>query len=621
MGSMASLLERRGPDRTGLWQKGQVGLGHTLLATTTESLFEHMPLSHSASGCTITADVRLDNREQLLTALCLTDRKHTIGDGEIILHAYLLWHESCVEHLLGDFAFAIHDSRKKVLFCARDQFGVRPFYYYFNSSRFFLFASEPRAIITLAKVPNILNEGRIADFLISQLEGIDKISTFYQEVYRLAPAHTLIISPDGMQVHRYWKLEPGPELTLGSDEAYAEAFLEVFTEAVRCRLRSAGPVGSMLSGGMDSGSIVAIAKELLAKDGKGPLPTFSAIGPDPDNCIETSTIMEAQNLVGIEPYSIRYDQLDELLPQLTELTWQQDEPFDNHMTLVRSVYLLAKRQGVKVVMDGIDGDSVLSEGAQITRLLKRGRFITAYREAMGQDRFWQGAYPAWQQLYQSSRAAFIPNAVRELRQHLSGKRRSRLNTEENIKTSIINRDFALRINLEQRLQTLNSYRETAHYRTSGTEAADMLDHPFLTVGLERYNRVASSLAIEPRHPWLDQRLVAFCLTLPGSQKLGGGWPKIILRRAMAGHLPDEVRWLRGKEHLGWDFTRALVEKIQTSIHCTIKNNNTYISPYINANIFTHELFSSNMCKNMEWIEDLFEAACLASWIEHAEGRR
>ncbi len=323
----------------------------------------------------------------------------TIGDAEIILQAYLLWHEACVEHLLGDFAFAIHDSRHKTLFCARDHFGVRPFYYHYSSGRFFVFASEPRAILALKKVPNKLNEGRIADFLISQLEGIDKTSTFYEEVYRLPPAHTLTISPDSMQIKRYWKLEPGPELQLDSDEAYAEAFLEVFTEAVRCRLRSAGPVGSMLSGGMDSGSIVAIAKDLLAKEGKGPLPTFSAIGPDPTNCTETRTTLLAQSLEGIEPHSIRYDQLDEILPELAELTWRENEPFDNHMTLVRSVYLLAHRRGVKVVMDGIDGDSVLSEGSQITRLLRGGRLLTAYREAVGQSLFWQGAYPAWQQLY------------------------------------------------------------------------------------------------------------------------------------------------------------------------------------------------------------------------------
>jgi len=620
MRPMASLLERRGPDRTGLWHKGQAGLGHTLLATTPEALFELIPLSHSASGCTITADVRLDNREQLLTNLGLIDRKDTIGDAEIILQAYLVWHDACVEHLMGDFAFAIHDARRKTLFCARDHFGVRPFYYHYTSGRLFVFASEPRAILALKKVPNKLNEGRIADFLISQLEGIDKTSTFYEEVYRLPPAHTLTISPDSIQIKRYWTLEPGPELQLNSDEAYAEAFLEVFTEAVRCRLRSAGPVGSMLSGGMDSGSIVAIAKDLLAKEGKGPLPTFSAIGPDSTNCTETRTTLLAQSLEGIEPHSIRYDQLDELLPELAELTWRENEPFDNHMTLVRSVYLLAQRRGVKVVMDGIDGDSVLSEGSQITRLLRGGRLLTAYREAVGQNHFWQGAYPAWQQLYRSSRAAFAPNVFQDLRQQLTGKQRSRKNAEKNINTSIINREFSRRVNLEQRMQMLNSHREPAHFRMASAEAAKSLDHPYLTVAVERYNRVASSVAIEPRHPFLDQRLLAFCITLPGNQKINEGWPKIILRRSMQGRLPDTVRWRRGKEHLGWDFTRELIGNTESDVINVINKNNHHILPYVDLSIVKNDLLSFNECVEIDKKQEIYETACLASWLENFMGK-
>ncbi len=149
------------------------------------------------------------------------------------------------------------------------------------------------------------------------------------------------------------------------------------------------------------------------------------------------------------------------------------------------------------------------------------------------------------------------------------------------------------------------------------EAAKSLDHPYLTVGLERYNRVASSVAIEPRHPFLDQRLVAFCLTLPGSQKLGEGWPKIILRRAMGEHLPDTVRWRRGKEHLGWDFTRALIGKTQSTINAAIDTNNQYILPDINANYSLDALLSSADTKDIESMADIYDAACLNLWLEHS----
>ncbi len=377
LANMASLLERRGPDRTGLWHEGDVGLGHTLLATTPESVFEQLPLRHAESGCVITADVRLDNRPELLAGLGIAERSADIGDAEIILLAYLTWGEACVQRFLGDFAFGIWDPRTSKLFCARDHFGMRPFYYHHTPGRFLAFASEPRAILVLPQTPYRINEGRIADFLVSQLEGIDKTSTFFEEVYRLPPAHTLTVTPDHFAVGRYWTLEPGPELRLPSDQAYAEAFLEVFTEAVRCRLRSAGPVGSMLSGGMDSGSVVAVARELLAQEGRGPLPTFSAVGPDPATCVETRTIHAALTMDGLDPHLIRYDQLDSLMPELEELTWSLDEPFDNHMTLVRAVYLAAHREGLKVLLDGVGGDVVLAEGSHLARLLRRGRWLTA----------------------------------------------------------------------------------------------------------------------------------------------------------------------------------------------------------------------------------------------------
>ena len=616
---MAVILERRGPDRTGLWQEGPVGLGHTLLATTPEAVFEKLPLTHPETGCTITADVRLDNREELLAALKLVDRTDSIGDAEIILQAYLAWGEACVGRFLGDFAFAIHDPRQKILFCARDQFGIRPFYYHHTAGRFLAFASEPRAILTLKKVPHRINEGRIADFLISQLEGIDKTSTFYEEIYRLPPAHTLTISPEKIQIQQYWKLEPGPELKLKSNEDYEEAFLEVFTEAVRCRLRSPEPVGSMLSGGMDSGSVVAIAKGLLAKDGKGPLSTYSAIAPDPENCIETRTIQAALTMDGLDPHTVSYHQLDELLPELAELTWNQAEPFDNHMTLLRVMYQLAHRQGTKVVLDGVDGDTVLSEGTQIARLLRRGHFLTAYREAVGQNLFWYGKSPVWRQLYQNARAVFIPLSVRDLYHRISSSQNIEQTVEQNIRKSIISREFARHIELGKRLQALNSQRESGLTGALGVEAAGTLNHPYLTVGIERYNRVASSLAIEPRHPWLDRRLVSFCLTLPGKQKLGQGWPKAILRRAMKDHLPETVRWRRGKEHLGWDFTTTLIRNTRADIHANINKNAKIIHPYIDARKLKESLlaFTENGDIDDEIVGNIFETASLIEWLQNS----
>jgi asparagine synthase (glutamine-hydrolysing) len=177
--AMTSILGQRGPDRTDQWQDGSVGLGHTLLATTPELEFERQPFKHAETGCVITADVRLDNRKELLAALGLSGRRESVGDAELILRIYLEQSEDCLDRLLGDFAFAIWDPRHQKLFCARDHFGMRPFCYHHSPSKRFLFASSPQSILVLAQVPYRINKGRIADFLVPQLEWID-----YKHVFR-----------------------------------------------------------------------------------------------------------------------------------------------------------------------------------------------------------------------------------------------------------------------------------------------------------------------------------------------------------------------------------------------------------------------------------------------------
>lgn len=609
---MASLLERRGPDGTALWQAGTCGLGHTRLDTTPETLLERLPLVDPASGCVITADVRLDNRGELLAALRLSHRAGEIGDAGIVLAAYLEWGEACIERFLGDFAFAIWNPREQALFCARDPFGMRPLYYHHTAHRLFAFASEPRAILVLPQVPCRIHEARIADFLVNQLEGIDKVSTFFEEVWRLPPAHALTVTRQGLRPRRYWTLEPGPELRLSSDEAYAEAFLEVFTEAVRCRLRSIGPVGSMLSGGMDSGSVVAVARQLLADTGRGPLLTFSAVAPDPTTCIETSTIQAAQSMEALAPCSIDRGRLEEFLPELEELTRSLDEPFDNHMTLPRVVYLAAHRHGLRALLDGVGGDVVLTDGSRLARLLRAGHPLAAYREIVGLKRFWGKDYPTWRELRRSARAAYVPDSLRRLRRRLLGARR----VAEVIRKSMISPDFARRVALDERLRTLDEHRVNGLRVPCPMECARDIDHAYLTVGRERYDRAASAVAVEPRDPFLDRRVAAFCLALPAEQKLGGGWPKAVLRRAMAGRLPDAVRWRPGKEHLGWSFTKALMEKIKRRLQLDIEANWDIVGAYIDVGqVRRHcEAYFSDGCPADEDARAVYEVAHLGVWL-------
>jgi len=616
--TMAAMLARRGPDGAHVWNTGPLGLGHTLLATTPEALHERLPFVHMATGCVITADARLDNRDELLLALGLRERASTIGDGQLILSAYLAWDRACVERLLGDFAFAIWDPRRLRLFCARDQLGMRPFTYHYAPGKIFVFASEPRAILVQPRTSYRLNEGRIADFLVGELEGIDKTSTFFTDVYRLPPAHTLTVSPKELRIQRYWTLEAGSELRLSSDEDYADAFRHVFTQAVKCRLRSADRIGSMLSGGMDSGSVVAVARTLLAETGEPPLSTFSGIGPDPSACPETRSIHAALTMDGLNPHTINLHSLDALTPELDEVTWTLDEPFDAHMTLPRSVYLAAHRTGIKVLLDGVGGDSVFVTGGHLAQLMRSGLWLTAYREALAQQCFWGDGSSAWREFYQNARAVFVPDWMRRIRRNMTHRRA----LEREIKASIISRDFAHSISVASRLETLEGHSYSVGARGNVAERAKLIDHPFLTVGRERYDRVATSLSIEPRDPFLDRRVIAFCLSLPGDQLQTGGWPKIILRRAMAGRVPDAIRWRRGKEGLGWPFTAALIERTRQKIRDQLDCNTELLRPYVDLDALDRvRRAAANGGEDGERsMQSEHDAAHLAAWLNRHQSR-
>src|SRR5437867_3387072 len=355
--SMVEQLAHRGPDGSGVWSEKEVGLGHRMLWTTPESLLEKFPLVNAAGDLVLTADARIDNRDDLIEELGVTTGSSgQISDSELILRSYEHWGERCPEKLVGDFAFAIWDRRAQKLFCARDHFGVKPFYYY-RADRLFAFASEIKALLCLPEAPRRLNEVRVADYLDGGLLLGDKAGTFYQDILRLPPGHSLTIGPDRVQLRAYWALDPSRELRLGSDDEYAEAFREIFTEAVRCRLRSAYPVGSMLSGGLDSSSIVCSARQLLEENGRPRLHTFSAVFDDLPQCDERPFINEVLAQGGLEPHYARVD-LENPLAELERVLWHQDEAsYGPNLYLQWALYRTVGKQSERLSLGGFEGDS------------------------------------------------------------------------------------------------------------------------------------------------------------------------------------------------------------------------------------------------------------------------
>ena len=210
MERMLKALAHHGPDGQGIWLEGPVGLGHSMLHTTPESLYEKLPQQDDETGLVITADARIDNRDELFDALSIPHpARPGTPDGALILKAYCKWGEDCPSHLLGAFAFAVWDKNEQSLFCARDHMGFKPFYYY-RSPRIFIFASEVNGVLSVPEVPRRLSEPAVAYYLTQNHE--DREITFYEEILRLPSAHTLTARRTGkLKKSRYWTCSPAQD--------------------------------------------------------------------------------------------------------------------------------------------------------------------------------------------------------------------------------------------------------------------------------------------------------------------------------------------------------------------------------------------------------------------------
>lgn len=597
-------MHRRGPDGTHRWQDGPVALGHASLVTTPEAALERLPLSHPGSGCTITADARIDNREVLLAAL---GAGQDIGDGDLILRAYLRWGEDCVDHLLGDFAFAIWDPRRQVLFCARDHMGVRQLIYTHQPGRLFAFATDARALVTLEAVPKRLNEARVLDFLDGEIEAVDDEVTFFEDVLRLPAAHCLMVDAKGLRLRRYWRLEPGERLDLPSDAAYAEAFTEVFTEAVRCRLRSPETPGSMLSGGMDSGSVAVVAAHLLAGQGRGPLPTFSGTGPDRDR-VETRLIEDAMALPGLAPTAIRYDRIEPLLPALRARIDDPGDPFDRHMNLIAALYVTAAGAGLKVVLDGVTGDTAFARGNALEAAVREGRLRDVLRHARSEALASERTRDFWRTLLRAGWSKCAPAGIRQ-RRH---RRLVEQSEKRRIAGSIISPDL-----LEKHDFAGRRARYRRHNFPEGlalpVERAAKMTAGYVTVARERYDRVAAAQGIEARDPFCDTRVLQFCLSLPDSQIYRTGHAKFILRNAMSGRLPDTIRWNRVRDHHGEDFTGALMDS-SPDLHPGALGEQRVTERFLKPDVFSPQTALDSAINIDFWIR----IVCLKKWF-HLHG--
>ena len=608
LSKMLVAMHHRGPNRAGGWSEGPVGLGHCMLWTTSESLHESLPALNPTGELAITADSRIDNRDELLASLDLVSDPHQeTTDSELILRAYERWGEHCPEKLLGDFAFAIWDQRRRALFYARDHFGVKPLYYYCSNQGFF-FASEIKALLSLPQVPRLLNELRIAQFLAADLH--DTSITFYQDILRLSPAHSLTLRCGAVRLHRYWSLDPAREIRHRSDQEYAEEFRSIFMDAVRVRLSSASRVGSLLSGGLDSSSIVCAARQILAENPGRELHSFSAVFRDVPESDESPYIHSVLDGGGIEAEFVESGNISPL-HDLPAMLACQDQPFyAPNLFLHWALYRAANRQNIHVLFDGLDGDLTVSHGIGILpELFLKGRWISLASEIRGLSRNFQ--LRARNILRGRVLQPLIPRSIWRMREAIRGSRSNAIGLRPPL-----NPEFARRIGWKP-LEHTNPQLP----RTARGEHFFGLTRGLIPYVLEVADHAAKSFSIEPRYPFFDKRLVEYCLALPAEQRIFRGWTRMVMRRAMTGILPETIQWRGGKADLGANFFRSLLACESKLIEEMLGNAALPIWQYADHQALDRTYQQSLSTESKRTVLSLWQAATLQTWLQQADSRR
>ena len=584
LASMSAALGHRGAGE-GTWLHGAVGLAHRASHTTPESAAERQPVTHHGAGLTVVADARIDNRTDLLRSLGV-DRHADVGDAELILRAYERWGRDCPRRLIGDFAFAIRDQRANLVFCARDPMGVKPFYFHLSDS-LFVFASEIKALLRCPGVPASIDDDQVALHVAALHE--DRMATLYAQIVRLPAAQTLVVESGKSSRDTYWRVEDAPATRFSTDDQYVAAFRELFDGAVRARLRSAVPLGATLSGGLDSSSVVCAAR--AARDGQSsPLHTFSLVFPghtgnDLRLIDERAFIDRVVQGGGLTPHYVRGDLLNPLA-DTPRVLWHLDEAHAApNLYLHWGMFAAARDAGVRVLLDGFDGDAVVSHGfGRLTGLMRAAQWsvfeaeVRAFATHHGRtprsvlDHYGlpylshlagRGAITAWMRAsrelgrrFALSRAATAwHHGLRPLasaaRDGASRWIPGRSKRDLGVLHGRFGRSVEEHLTRERRESRLDAVRTEREMHIRG------LSQPLYQLTLEMADKSARAFGIEPRYPFFDRRLIEFCVSVPDEQKFAGGWPRALFRRAMEGVLPREVQWRSSKGNLAPNFDRGL----------------------------------------------------------------
>jgi asparagine synthase (glutamine-hydrolysing) len=552
--SMNSTMRCHGSDGDNVWVSGAIGFGHVMSHLTTESLHEIVPCFYPDTKITITADCRLFSRDELCVKLVVSDNVD-ISDSYLVYLAYLKWGVALTDFLHGEFSIVIWDQKLGNLFCITDYICNRQIYYY-KDENIFAFATQIEALHTLSEIPRSPNLKKIANLAYTFRAGYHQQETFYGNIYAMPSASLLKINLDGnLSISCYWHPDKTAESEFRDEDEFAEAFRGLFDKIIRSATRSHLPVASLLSGGLDSSAITAMASQVMAEDNKK-LIALSAILP-------TNFVGDYKD----ESYYINLLQYPNLTHEYITDQWRG--PFDNleyvfsqpNSTACHYLYQAfqdaANKHQTRIILDGcygeIGGASSYAEGG-FAELFIQGRWATLLRELYLNKKHYK------RKLHRILAGEIIRPLLPDVLQTYVSPYKSLQSFSQLMP---IRADF---INKYIDQQMINSNVQLCKLKANVRENHLNILNSFIgnaIPGIVQYNK---NNPVYYSYPYADKRLVEFCLALPVTFKLRHGYKRYPIRRAMRGIVPQEICYRTTKEPFSVNYHERYNSQLNMAKH-------------------------------------------------------
>lgn len=605
---MCRVMKHRGPDGEGYYTDNNAALGHRRLSII-DLEGGKQPMSNEDGTIWITFNGEIYNFSEIKDELSRKGHRFkTRSDTETIIHAYEEYGEECVKKFRGMFAFGLWDSKRKILFIARDRLGKKPLYYY-NDDKKIIFASELKAVLQDRSINREFDRAALVDYLTYNY--IPFPETIFKDIYKLPPGHYMTVDVESdlsLTIKQYWDIQYNPDYSVSEDE-WAERLREKLKEAVKIRLISDVPLGAFLSGGIDSSAVVSLMSMVQGSRVK----TFS-IGFKEEDFSELRYAREVADKFGTEHIEMIVE--PDAIEMLPALSWEFDEPFADSSAIPTYYVSKMAREHVTVILSGDGGDETFAgyRRYQWARDMQRHDWMPACLKKM------LFGFPA----------SVLPEGVKGkgMLEHLSKdpfERFAGLNTfsDKHYLKSLLHRDVLAGVqqNSNGKLPDYTYLRKfydgcnSKDYltRIQYTDTKTYLAEDILT----KVDRASMLCSLETRAPLLDHEVVELVASVPASLKIKDGETKYILKKAMTSILPDSILYRKkmgfGVPLVHWFKNDLTGYARETLLSKGAKERGIFNPDYIEGMLNSHQKTGRDLSARI-WALLFFEHWC-RNWID------